>query len=108
MHILPVCPGACFYCSFHLMLDLSYNFVVKISRKGFSIGVTKLSINLKAKLPIIYLLGQMMCYERAWQDQIDLLYNITKTNKQKKQYRQQVFAAHSTQLHPKMRYINKK
>ena len=34
MHILPVCPGACFYCSFHLMLDLGYNFVVKISRKG--------------------------------------------------------------------------
>ena len=52
----------------------------------------------------------MMCYERAWQNQIDLLYNITKTNKQtnKKQYRQQVFAAHSTQLHHKMRYINKK
>ena len=34
MHILPVCPGACFYCSFHLMLDLGYNFVVRISRKG--------------------------------------------------------------------------
>ena len=50
----------------------------------------------------------MMCYERAWQNQIDLLYNITKTNKQKKQYRQQVFVAHSTQLHHKMRYINKK
>ena len=34
VHILPVCPGACFYCSFHLMLDLGYNFVVKFSRKG--------------------------------------------------------------------------
>ena len=34
MHILPVCPGACFYCSFHLMLDLGYNFVDKISTKG--------------------------------------------------------------------------
>ena len=121
MHILPVCPGACFYCSFHLMLDLGYNFVVKISTKGVggqwfcrtiytyfngihsimlftmkfeiskhnylkkksvwgnisclvgsydsissttsasSIRVTKSSINLKAKLPIIHLLGQMTC-----------------------------------------------
>ena len=34
----------------------------------------------------LFIKTQMMCYKRAWQNQIGLLCNITKTNK--KQYRQ--------------------
>ena len=43
----------------------------------------------------------MMCYKRAWQNQIGLLCNISKTNKNNTD-------DNSTELHYKMRYINKK
>ena len=52
-----------------------------------SIGVTKLFYQLKTNVfNNLFIKTQMMCYKRAWQNQIGLPCNITKTNK--KQYRQ--------------------
>ena len=72
-----------------------------------SIRVTKLSINLKAKLPIIYLLRHKWCAIRE-HGKTQLVYCIISKTKTKNLHTHNLFAAHSTQLHHKMRYINKK